>query len=555
MAQVSPSTDPERAMRLQLQPGGQGLTRRRQEQREPLALLAGVGALAQLVACASVAGLLVARGRSRRRDLGIRLALGATRGRLVRQLFVESLLLAAASGALGVGVAIVAKDALAAALLPNATLALDLDVRRFAFSGAISLATAALFGLLPARRVTRVDVIADLNGHGSTASRGRPTLAQGLVVAQIALSLVLLVGAGLLLRTAQNLGRADIGFDTTSVHLFSIDAPNAGDRSRGLDRTRRLLDRLAGLPEVESAGVALHYLIDDNGEKRRVAIEGHTLPDEAAVADTNWVDGDFFRTLAIPLHRGRLVSAEDDAHAPPVVVVNEAFARRYFPGESAIGRAVSGRRIVGIVGDTTYGSLRDAAPPTMFVPLFQEPMDARSYCVRLHAGVDAAAIAARLRAIVREIEPAAAMSGLTPASARITAATTPERALAGISGFFAGLALLLASLGLYGLIAYDVARRTREIGIRMAMGATRAGIARLALEDGLRLATAGVALGTAAALAATRLMRGVLYGVTPTDVPTFAGTVALLLLGVAAACAWPAQRAARIEPTVALRHD
>jgi predicted permease len=549
------SLTPANRPRLELTAGGQGLQQRRQGQRLPLMLLAATAGLVQLIACASVAGLLIARGSTRRRELGMRLALGATRRHLIRQLLVESLTLAVLGAGLGLGVGHWTSATLAAGLLPDGTVPLHLDGRMLAFTAALALVTALAFGLLPALRATRGDVVGHFN-EDAPAGRRRARLAPRLVVAQIALSLMLVVAAGLLLRTVRSLTHADTGFDAASVHLFSIEAPfDGGDRMRQLDLTRRVLDRVAGWPEVRAAGVSLHYLIEDKGEKQRVSIDGEAATNDRAVADVNWVGGDFFAALGIPVRSGRALGRHDDAQAARVAVINEAFARRYFGARDAIGHHVNGREIVGVVGDTKYGSLRSAAPPMLFVPLFQEPMDHAVFSVRVQPDLPRALLAARVRDLVREMAPTAALNGPTTAEAQVAKATTEERLLATLTGFFGGLALLLASLGLYGLLAYRTTRRTREIGVRRAVGATTGDIVWLALGDGLRLAAAGALLGLAGALATSRLLSGLLYDVAPTDPATFLVSVAVLWLVALLACAIPALRAARVHPMAALRRE
>ena len=548
LAAVSPRRGD--APRLRLSDGSQGLPNRRHDQRPPLLVLAAVSGLVLLMACASVAGLLLVRGAARQREIGVRLALGAGRGRVVRQLVTESAVLGALGGALGLALASWTKDALAAGLMPDGAPEVVLDVHALAFLGGLSLATVMLAGLAPALRATRLDLVLDLR-EGPRAG-ARLGLGRALVVAQVALSLTLLVGAGMFLRTLRNLAGVETGLAREGVHLFKVHAVTVGP-AESLALSRRLLARFQALPGISAAGVAAHQLMGDGTDRARVTIDGRAASGAEEFARMNRVGGDFFAALGIPLRAGRAIGAQDDRGAPPVVVINEAFVRAYFAGEDPLGRRVNGAEVVGVAADTRYGALRDPAPPALFVPAFQQA--AGTFAFQVRTATPPRALAPVLRQAVREVAPAAALHDLTTSRQLVEDAVVQERLLAGLTSFFGALTLLLASLGLYGLMAYATTRRTREVGLRMALGAGRADIRRMALGAGARLVLAGAALGVGGALALTRLMASLLYGVTPTDPATIAAALVLLGCVTLLACWLPARAASRVDPAVALRDE
>jgi len=537
--------------RLRLSDGSRGLTQRRQEQRRPLILLAALAGLVQLMACATVAGLLLARGAARRREIGVRLALGAGRRRIVRQLCTESTLLAGAGAVLGVAVAFWTKDALAASLLQGGAPEVAIDGRALAFLGAASLGTAILSGLAPALRATRVDLARDLREGDRTGVSQGP--GRALVIAQMALSLVLLVGAGLFLRTLRNLTAVETGIAAEGVHLFKVHAIASGV-AESRDLSRRLLERFQALPGMRAVGVSAHQLVGDSTDRTRVVIEGRESTAGASeFAHVNRVGGDFFGALGIPMRAGRAIGPRDDVGARPAVVINEAFRRVYFPQQDPLGRLVNGAEVIGVVADTRYGALRDPPPPTLFVPAFQQAQG--SFCFQVRTGSSLVALAPLLRRAVHEVAPAAALHDVTTVTERVADSVSQERLLAGLASFFGAVTLSLASLGLYGLMAHATRRRTREIGVRMALGAGPADVLRMALAGGLRPVFAGAALGVVGALALARLATGVLYGVTASDPLTIAAAVLLLGSVALPACWLPARRAARVDPAVALRYE
>ncbi|HEX9189588.1 MAG TPA: ABC transporter permease, partial [Vicinamibacteria bacterium] len=382
---------------LRLADGRRGLTRLRHEQRRPLAGLAAVTGLALLMACATVAGLLLARGAARRREIGIRVALGAGRGRMLRQLLLESTLLAAAAAVVGLLLALGTRDALAASLMRHGAPAVPLDARALFLAGGTALLTAILSGVVPAWRATRLDLVRDLrDGEGAGARLG---LGRALVIAQVALSVVMLVGAGLFLRTLRNLTHVDPGFAVDAVQLFRVHAASPGP-----DLSRRLLERLQALPGVRAAGVSAYQLLADPTDRARVAVEGRA-PSSAGdeFARVNRVGGDFFGAMGIPIRAGRALGPQDDAGTAPTTVINESFARVYFPGQPPLGRHVNGAQVVGVAADTRIGDLRDPPQPAMFVPAFQQATG--SFCFQLRTDAPLGALPPLVRQAVRAVAP------------------------------------------------------------------------------------------------------------------------------------------------------
>ncbi|HUG52542.1 MAG TPA: ABC transporter permease [Vicinamibacteria bacterium] len=529
---------------LRLADGSRGLARRRHEHRAALVVLAAVTGLVLLMACAAVAGLLLARGAARQREIAVRLALGAGRRRIVRQLLAESAVLTALAAVAGLAIASWAKDALATGLMPDGAPAVALDHRVLALLGATSAASAILSGLVPALRATRVDLTRDLrDGAGAGLRRGR---GGSVVVVQVALSLVLLVGAGLFLRTLRNLTSVDTGLAADGLYLFEVHAVDAGP-----DVSRRLLERFRASPVVQAVGVSGHQPLGGRADHTRLTIEGRPAPAGDEFVHVNRVGGDFFTALGIPVRAGRALGPQDDLAAPPAMVVNEAFARAYFPGQDPLGRRVNGAEVVGVAADTLYGALREPAPATMFVPAFQHGQG--SFCFQVRTPAPLGTLEPALRKAVRDVDPTAALHGLTTPRQQLQERVSQERLLAALTSFFGALTLLVASLGLYSLMAYSTGRRMREMGVRSALGARPGDIRRLALGLGLRLVVTGAGLGLAGVLALHGVTTSLLYGVAPWD-PAAVG--AAVLLGASAtllACWIPAARAARVDPAVALR--
>jgi predicted permease len=525
-----------------------------------------------LIACANVANLQLARAASRRREIALRMALGAAGGRIVRQLLTEGLLLALAGGAAGLVLAAWGTRLLTAlspaGLLPRfAEVGVDWRVMVFTFASAV--ATGLLFGTAPAWQARKVDVNASLKesaGKGSTA-RGR--LRGVLVVAEVALSLVLLIGAGLLIRTFANLLDVTPGFDPRNVLTFQLDL-NGERYDTAAEATafyRDALERIGRLPGVEAAAITNKLPLD---WQFNMPIYFPGQPDEAQSVQLRLVSPDYFRAMRIEVRRGRAFGGADDRSAPPVAVVNEAFARRFFTGRDALGQQFSvgrgldesARQVVGVVGDIKQQGLDRPAPAMVFVPV-QQASDKLLASVRTFTSTN---FVVRTTVEPAGLSPAvkqqiAALDSTLPLSHVSTMEEIAARSIASqrfnmlLLGSFAALGLLLAAVGIYGVMSYTVAQSTREIGIRMALGAQARGVLKHVAGQGMVLTLVGMALGIAASLAVTRLMGGFLFGVSTTDPSTFALYSSILAAAALVACLIPARRATKVDPMIALRHD
>ena len=531
----------------------------------PLRLLMWVAGIVLLVACANIANLLLARASNRRREIAMRLALGASRGRLVLQLLSESVLLASLGGLLAVPIAWLGSSLLVRMISTGDSpppLAIHPDWPTFAFAAAVSLLTGVLFGLAPALRAARLDpapVIKEGMRHASPSSH---TLDRALVVAQIAFSVVLIAGAGLLIRTLQKLRGVDAGYDRQNVLMVSVDARLAGypaDRAGAV--YAEILRRLRTLPEVKSAAASVVRPVDDNFYlvDRINEWDGRELPPDSVIrVEWNAISPGYFATVSTPLIAGRDFEPRDTETAPPVVIVNQSLVNRTFPDGNPLGHRLGAATIVGVVKDSLYGGARDHPGPALYHPLFQHGRNQEfnwgfvSFELRYRSQSNL------LDQVRREV--AAVDRNLPVFHARTLLAQTEqsmlqERLLATLSGFFGALALLLACVGLYGLMAYAVARRTAEIGIRLALGARPRRILWMVLGETLALTVAGLAIGVPLALWAARYAKSVLFGIGTADPLTMAVTVATLI-GVAALAGYiPARRAVRVDPMVALRYE
>lgn len=545
-----------------------------------VALLGAVG-LVLLIACANVANLLLARATSRQRELAVRAALGAGRLRLVRQLLIESVALAAVGAAGGVLVAYWSLETLLAATaeqfpIPRLETA-SLDGGVLAFAVLASLATAVVFGLAPALSASRLNLNDSLKAgvRGSSASHGR--LRASLVVVEVALAVVLLAGAGLLMRSFQHLVAVDPGFDTEQVLTLQVSLPGATyrDPSARVGFFKELSGRLARLPGVVAAGGVSFLPLDGQGAATSFRAMDRPEPPKGQepVTDVRMVTGDYFRAMDIQLVRGRLFteadagasSSVDTAAGRPastgVVVVNETMAREMWPGENPIGRrlVVSWSdpdvtdEVIGVVGDARLESLDDTVRPAVYYPHNRTPYPSLTVVVR--ATVDPASLTSAVVAQVREMDPQQPVANIRTLDDVVGASVGQRRIVMLLAGLFAGVALLLAAVGLYGILSYLVAERTREIGVRIALGAPRGAVLGMIVRRALTLTILGAVTGLAVALALTRLMRGLLFQVTPSD-PLTHGTVIVVLAAVALlASLIPAWRATRVDPVVALRQE
>jgi predicted permease len=528
-----------------------------------LFVLLGAVGLVLLMACANVANLLVVRGAARARELSIRAALGAGPRRLRRQLLVEYLLLAVVGGGAGLLLAVGGLRALLS-LLPGSTPRLDevrLDGWVFAFTILVTAATGLLFGLAPARRLARTDASAALAGARAGAGRPQRRLAGVLVSAQIAIGVMLAIGAGLLVRSLVRILDIDPGFATTHVVSAQISPPRAryatADPMRAL--TRQLVDRLAAAPGIAAAGITTQLPFDGTNHGMAIWIDGWTTdPNKLELFELRKVSPEWFRAMGIPIRRGRAFTGADGAGGTPVAIVSETAARRFWPTRDAVGGQVrfpwpGWMTVVGIAADVRNNDLKEAENPALYVPYDQVPEV--PFAVTVSTTGDPTAAIATIRSVVRDVASDTPVSRERTMDALVQDSVAGSRAAATLLLGFGLLALILGSIGTYGLVAYGVESRRQEFAVRIAIGARAATVIRLVLREGARLAATGLIVGIAAALALSGVMRGLLFEIAPTDPVTF--VVAPILLGATAllACAVPAWRATRVDPNAALRRD
>jgi len=543
--------------RVLLLPGAQGLEDLRNSLRRPLQILGAAVASVLLVACFNLAGLLLARVSTREREIATRLALGAGRGRIVRQLLTESLLLSALGGLAGVLLAYVAGDAIARLFLASErapAVEIALNGRVLLFAAGVLVTVGVGFGLAPALNATRVDLLPALRGTRGTTDRAPRRSGKVLIALQVALSLALVATSSLLVRTLVTLRSQALGFRPESLLVFQLDPSLNGYRgARLLDFHERVLRVLEGVAGVRSASMSRHGLLTGSRTSDRVSVPGQ----EGLNADIHFVAPRFFETLGFPLLLGRDVSWGDREQAAPVAVLNAAMARRLFPGRSPVGERVtiSGRaaEVVGVAGDTKFDSLRAAVRPAAYVPFRQSEQYSMTFVLRSEAAPEA--LLPALRRAVAQVDPNVPLYRVRTQVQQIAEATRRERLLASLVSGFSVVALVLAGVGIYSTLAYQVARRTPEIGVRAALGAGAGDVARLVLADALAPVGVGVVIGVAASLLACRMVESMLFGVTPRD-PVLLLVAVAVLLAAALVAAWPpARRATRIPPMEALRQE
>ena len=526
------------------------------------AVMMAVVSLLLLIACVNVANLFLARARERRREMGIRLSLGAGRRRIVQQLLTESLVFSALAGAAGLGLASVAVRFLVNFRPPIDGpwyFSVEMDDRVLLFTLLVSMAAAVLFGLAPALQATKPETITAVKGDsGGSGSRSRAVSA--LVVVQMALSILLLISSGLFLRSLQGATKIDPGFDDPAhLVMAAVDPGLQGyDNPRAEAFLDRLLEDLQALPEVQSVALGGWLPLGLDQSDRGIDVPGYEFVEgERQSIQYAVVNEGYLETLGIDLVEGRTFTRQDDEAGPPVIVVNKRFADHYWPGESALGKIVSTagkeREVVGVVETGKYRSLGEAAQDFMYLP-YRELFSHGVYLVARTAG-DPSTVLRRIQEIVRAADPLMPVTDLRTMENHMAFALTPARIGGSVLGIFGLLGLALAAVGVYGVMAYSVAQRARELGIRVALGADRHSVLKLVLGEGMRLTAFGAALGLAAAAGAAQLLKGMLYNVNPLDPVAFT-LVPVVLVGVAALAVWvPARRAARVDPIKALKAE
>lgn len=545
-----------------------------QNVRPALLVLLGAVALVLLIACGNIANLLLVRATARHREIAIRTAMGAARGRIVRQLVTESVLLALVGASLGL---ILARAMMAPLLrlasksLPTVG-AIGIDGPVLAFTAVVAIAAGVLFGLAPALQTTKMDMRPALSdaSRGSTGGMNRHRVRNVLIVAEVALALMLLVGAGLLIRSFARLQQVQPGFDPAGLLVADVPlSPKAYAKpAQRMEFFDRIIERARNLPGVLSAGAAAVLPVSGSGSVIHFNIQGRPpkTPNDYILIGLRPVSPGYLETLRVPLIAGRLLRASDTEENPFVAVVNESMVKQYFPGQSPLGKMVQlgalpdnqvpWMRIVGIVGDVKQ-SLAAEASAEMYVPYRQSdtllPVFTMSLVLRTAGGPQSEAAA--VRSAVHEIDPNQPLVNFRTMQENMATSVSDPRFRTTLLGIFAASALLLAMIGLYGLMAYSVAQRTSEIGIRLALGAQRGDMMKMIVGEGLKLVLIGVGIGVAGALALGQLLTRFLYGVVPTDPATFVMVSVILTIVAVAACYVPARRAMNVDPLVALRHE
>ena len=566
---VAPADAP--AFSAGLEPASRGLDYLRGKFSEPLLVLMGVVGLVLLIACANIAALLLARAEGRRREIAMRLALGASRVRLIRQLLTESLLLAAAGGMCGMVLAGWGAKILLHLMSGGPSLPVEIhaNLTVLGFAAAVSLLTGILFGLAPALGATRLSLSPALKEsmRGALAGRGgaRWRLGKSLVIAQVAFSLLLVTGAGLFVRTLMNLERQNLGFNPHGVLLFRVNAKQSGyEGPRELKLYDEILRRVLALPGVEGASLSFHALLSGWCETRYIAAEGgQNKPGQNPMVWLNQVGPNFVKTMRIRLLLGRDIGEQDTAASPPVVVVNESLARRLFGNLNPLGRRLTfgqtfdpkdAVEIVGVVQDAKYTDMRDKPPLTAYAPVSQGGGFGSTYFEVRTAG-DPPLLVPSVQRAVAEVDRSLALSDVKTQDQQIDEALVQEMLIARLASFFGTLALALAAIGLYGTMTYTVGRRTNEIGVRVALGASRKQILKMVLREAFALVLIGTLLGLPLALAAGRLVASQLYGLKTSDPLTLSAAISLLVAVASLAAYLPSRRASKVDPMVALRYE
>jgi predicted permease len=551
---------------VSLAPGARGLSSLRFFYSQALRMLMVIVALVLLIACANVGNLLLSRAAARQAEISLRQALGASRARLVRQLLTESLLLAIIGGVVGILLAQWGVSLLVARLAATSPLDVKPDISVLLFTLGLSLVSGVLFGIAPALRATRTDLTSALKEKSSQGRKGRFNLGSALVVAQVAVSLVLLVGAGLFARSLIKLQQEDLGFNRDNVLLASVDTRLAGYKPSELSAVyRQLYDRLSALPNVRSATIASYSPMAGTSTNSTITVRGYTpnKNENMNVADI-FIGPNFAETLGVPLLMGREINLQDTAASAKVGIVNQSFAKAYFHDQNPIGRRITFEEdsdkddfeIVGVIGDSKYDSAKEQPDKTVFRPILQvEDQQAFSNVFELRTLGDPLSLSAEVRAAVAQVNDKLPILNITSLRIQTDENLKQEKLIAQLVSFFGLLGLLLSCVGLYGIMAHAVVRRTNEIGIRMALGAERRDIIWMVLKESLMLVGIGLIVGLPAAWASAQLISNQLFGLKPTDPLTLLTAVILMTLVAALAGYLPARRASRVNPLIALRYE
>jgi predicted permease len=556
---------------VKLAPGARGISGLRIAYSKALGMLMVIVGLVLLIACANVGNLLLSRAAARKAEISLRLALGASRYRIVRQLLTESFLLAALGGVCGILLAQWGVKVLVALVAKTSPLDVQPDVWVLVFTAAASMFAGIAFGLVPALSASKTDLTTAIKEKSARTGRRRLRfgLASTLVVAQVGLSMVLLAGAGLFARSLMKLQEADVGFNRDNVLLLSLDTRLAGYKPAQLSALyRQVIQRMKELPGVQSATIATYSPISGHGRNSTVTVRGYTpRPDEDRDVNDFLIGPEYAKTLGVPLLLGREFDIRDTPASQKVAVVNQSFARSFFGGENPIGRRFffgdeddpergEELEIVGVIGDVRYDSAKEQPGRTAYRPILQvQESDAYSSNIEIRTTGDAASLTPMARAVLKQIDSRLPVYDVTTLREQLSGALQRETLVAELVSFFGLLALLLASIGLYGVMAHGVVRRTKEIGIRMALGAERRGIIWMVMRETLVLVLAGIAIGVPVALGAARLISTQLFGLSPSD-PFSLIVSAFVLVGVASLAGFlPARKASKVNALIALRYE
>ena len=553
---------------ITLAEGQGGISGLRRNYSKPLHMLMAIVGMVLLIACANVGSLLLSRAASRRAEISLRMALGATRRRIIRQLITESMLLAGIGGLLGVLLAQWGVFVLVGLVAPTSPLDTRPDVGILAFTAGVSILAGILFGLIPAIQASRTDLAGAMKEKSRTKNGlGRLNLSSLMVVLQVGLSMVLLTGAGLFARSLLKLQNEDVGFNRSNVLLVGIDSRLAGYKPTELAALyQQVMERLGTLPTVRNVSMATYAPMSGSSRTSSVKITGYTpQPDEDLTVQDLLTGPKYAETLGVPLLRGRDIEIRDTASSPKVAVVNAAFAEKYFKNQNPIGRTftfddetepVAQLEIIGVIGDIKWDDARDKPEPAVYRPILQiQEQGAYTATIHISTTSDPTPLTSQVRQMINQIDDKLPVFGVTTLDEQLRRNLDQERLIAQLVSFFGALALILACIGLYGVMAHGVARRTNEIGIRMALGARGGNIAWMVIRETLYLVLAGLVIGVPAALVGAKLISAQLFGLRPTDPLTLVGASVVLTIVALLAGYLPARRASRVNPLTALRYE